>query len=98
MTHGANTVTAKIVCTAACTVDFYLITEMMSDGYATFTLHGTDYSLYGASGESRSLSLAAGTYSFGITLDTPDSGNRASLSITGASNGISSPSYIEITN
>ena len=98
VTHGANTVTAKIICTAACTVDFYLITEMMSDGYATFTLHGTDYSLYGASGESRSLSLAAGTYSFGITLDTPDSGNRASLSITGASNGISSPSYIEITN
>lgn len=98
VTQGAGTVTAEIVCTAACTIDFYLTTDMMSDGYATFTLNGTDCSLHGTDGESRNLSLAAGTYRFGITLHTPDSGNRASLYITGATNGTGSPSYIEINN
>jgi len=91
-----GTVTANIDCVGACTIDFYLMVEMTSDSYATYSLDGQVYTLYAADGISVPMTLSAGTHTFTVSITASDTGNKAGLYITAGGNG--SPSSIETFN
>ena len=97
--QSPDRITAKLFCPKACTIDFYLLTELDS-GFAVFTLDGTEYTLSDANGQNVQLNLPAGTHSFSISLNNPGtSGGKGEIHITGASGiEIGSPSFIQITH